>query len=106
MNQLSVRATDEEGATRLSVAGDLDITAQDPIESAVSTALDGGARTLIIDLSPTTFVDSTGLSYLLAARRRADAARADLRILAPRGSEARVVIDLAGIGSILGVAEA
>ncbi|HEX8104832.1 MAG TPA: STAS domain-containing protein, partial [Solirubrobacteraceae bacterium] len=99
------RAIEENGATRLAVAGDLDITAAEPLERAVSAALDGGARELVIDLSPTTFVDSTGLSHLLAARRRADAARARLKIVAPQGSEARVVIDLAGVGTILGVAE-
>lgn len=106
MQELSVRATEEDGSTRLSVSGDLDITAAEPLASAVATALDGGARLLVIDLSPTTFVDSTGLSHLLAARRRVDAARARLKILAPAGSEARVVIDLAGVGSILGVADA
>lgn len=106
MRELTVRAMEEDGATRLSVAGELDITAAEPLERAVTTALDGGARMLIIDLSPTTFVDSTGLSHLLGARRLVDAARAQLRILAPAGSEARVVIDLAGVGSILGVADA
>ncbi len=106
MQALNVQATEEDGATRLSVAGDLDITAAEPLGRAVTAALDAGARSLVIDLSPTTFVDSTGLSHLLAARRHADAARAGLKILAPKGSEARVVIDLAGVGTILGVAEA
>jgi anti-anti-sigma factor len=100
---LNVNRSAEDGVTRLAVAGDLDITAAEPLTEAVASALDDGARELVIDLGPTTFVDSTGLSHLLTARRQADAAHASLRIVAPPGSEARVVIDLAGVGSILGV---
>ncbi len=73
------------------------------LSEAIDAALGDGTRALVVDLSRTTFVDSTGLSHLLRARRRADAERATLRIVAPPGSEARVVIDLTGVGSLLGV---
>ena len=105
MAELRLTSASGEDGTRLAVAGDLDITAAQPLDSAVAEALAGGARELLIDLTPTTFVDSTGLAHLLAARRRADAAGVALRVLAPRGSEARVVIELAGVGSIVGLEE-
>jgi len=105
MEPLRVESTTEQGTTRLELAGELDITAAETLDQAVGEALQAGADALLLDLTPTTFVDSTGLSHLLAARRKADAANAALRIHAPRGSEARVVIDLAGVGSILGLEE-
>ena len=103
MEPLRVESTTDAGTTRLELAGELDITAAETLDQAVGEALDAGAGALLIDLTPTTFVDSTGLAHLLAARRKADAANAALRIHAPAGSEARVVIDLAGVGSILGL---
>ena len=103
MPDLHVEAVKEEDVTRLQVAGDLDVSAAEPLEDAIDTAFDDGARALVVDLSQTTFVDSMGLSHLLRARRRADAEHASLRIVAPPGSEARVVIDLTGVGAILGV---
>ena len=105
MTELRFSSVPGEDGTRLAVAGELDITAAEPLEAAVAEALDGGGRELVIDLTPTTFVDSTGLAHLLAARRRADAAGVGLRVVAPRGSEARVVIELAGVGSIVGLEE-
>lgn len=103
MPDLRVESVVEDEVTRLEVAGDLDVSAADPLDEAIDTALDDGARSLVVDLSETTFVDSMGLSHLLRARRRADAEHATLRIVAPPGSEARVVIDLTGVGAILGV---
>jgi anti-anti-sigma factor len=103
MPDLHVESIVEDEVTRLEVAGDLDIAAADPLSEAIDAALGDGTRALVVDLSRTTFVDSTGLSHLLRARRRADAERATLRIVAPPGSEARVVIDLTGVGSLLGV---
>ena len=103
MPDLHVESIVEDEVTRLQVAGDLDITAAEPLGEAIDAAFGDGARCLVVDLSGTTFVDSTGLSHLLRARRRADEERASLRIVAPKGSEARVVIDLTGVGSLLGV---
>ena len=105
MADLRLTPASGEDGTRVAVSGDLDITAAESLDAAVAEALAGGARQLLIDLTPTTFVDSTGLAHLLAARREADAAGVALRVLAPRGSEARVVIELAGVGSIVGLEE-
>jgi len=103
MPDLHVESIVEDEVTRLEVAGDLDNTAAEPLGDAIDAAFGSGARELVVDLNGTTFVDSTGLSHLLRARRRADEEQASLRILAPPGSEARVVIDLTGVGSLLGV---
>jgi anti-anti-sigma factor len=101
MAELTVQSTSAEDTTLLTLSGELDIAAKEPLGDAVSAALEDHPPSLVIDLTPTTFVDSTGLSYLLAARRRADDAQTRLAIRAPPGSEARVVIDLAGVGSLL-----
>jgi anti-anti-sigma factor len=105
MPDLTVQSSSAEDATLLTVSGELDIAAKEPLDEAIDAALEEAPPSLVIDLTPTTFVDSTGLSYLLQARRRAHDAQTPLSIRAPAGSEARVVIDLAGVGSLLGLEE-
>lgn len=94
-----------DGVARIGIAGELDINGTDPLRQALRSALDGGAGRVLIDLSQTTFIDSTGIALLLHAERDAHAAERPLRVVAPAGSEARVFVKLAGLGRILDLAE-
>ena len=91
--------------SRIEIAGELDITGTEPLGAAVEAALASGAERLLIDLGRTSFIDSTGLALLLHAERAAHAAERPLRVVAPAGSEARVVVDLAGLGRVLDLAQ-
>lgn len=68
-------------ATRLSVTGQLDLTAASAFERAVSEAT--RARDLVeIDLAEVDFIDGSGLSTLMDAESRARRGRYRLRIVA------------------------
>lgn len=54
----------------LSPSGILDSTQATAISAQVSKALEAGAKTLLIDLEETTFVDSSGLGTLVSALKR------------------------------------
>jgi anti-anti-sigma regulatory factor len=58
-----------------------------------------------IDLTPTTFVDSAGLAALVGAAREVRERRGDVEVHSPKGSEARVFIELSGTQSVLGLAD-
>jgi anti-sigma B factor antagonist len=66
---LAERAT---GAGRRVVAvdGELDMTAAPRLRAAIEAAIDAGALTVVIDLNEVTFIDSTAIGVLLAARER------------------------------------
>jgi len=58
-----------------------------------------------IDLTPTTFVDSAGLAALVGAAREVRERRGQVEVHSPKGSEARVFIELSGTQGVLGLAE-
>jgi anti-sigma B factor antagonist len=61
----------DEGVTYLNVAGEVDLAVADDLRAAGIAALTPLAGTLRIDLSGVTFMDSTGLSALVAINKAA-----------------------------------
>jgi anti-sigma B factor antagonist len=77
-NGLHVEVRHEGGATVLAVAGELDLATSPRLEEQLDLvgADSNPAEPLILDLSELEFMDSTGLSVLVKAHRRAqDAGR-------------------------------
>jgi len=56
-----------------------------PLRSAVEQLAGAGHRQILIDLAGVRYVDSAGLGELLAAKKSALVARAQLKLLRPRG---------------------
>ena len=69
--RFSVEADVREGAiTVVTVAGDADLYTAPELRAQLLQVIDAGARTLIVDLTPTTFIDSTTLGALIGAVKR------------------------------------
>jgi anti-sigma B factor antagonist len=98
---IRVSGTLEGTTARLRVGGEVDLGSAQALRDAICEALDAGAREIEVDLGAVSFLDSTGLSILLHAARDAGRRGAQLRTVAPAGSEARVVLDLARVGGLL-----
>jgi anti-sigma B factor antagonist len=64
------------------VAGEIDTVAQDRLRHVIDEARSGGRR-LVVDLSETTFMDSTGLRVLLEAWRDQTEAGSEMVVRAP-----------------------
>lgn len=73
-------ATQDGRTYRLALAGELDLGAVETVEAALAEAFDADVDVLEIDLSALTFLDSTGLRAILAARDGAAARALDLRL--------------------------
>ncbi len=96
-----------EGETaELEVVGELDIASGTTLDEAVVEALDDGCREVVIDLGRTTFVDSAGLGALIRAVRSVDQEHATMSVVSPPGSEARLVIEMARVGGVVGLRDA
>ena len=61
----------EDDATVIRVAGELDLASADELDQAIRKAEETGIGTIVVNLSDLSFIDSTGLSVLLRARTRA-----------------------------------
>ena len=59
----------------MTLTGDLNALAQEPFEAAGERALAGPPEELVLDLSATTFVNSTGIALIVALLGRARALR-------------------------------
>ena len=99
------RADYDEHAVTLEVDGELDVVTGETLMHAVHGVLEQGAMKVRIDLTPTTFVDSAGLAALVGSAREVRERRGEVHVHCPKGSEARVFIELSGTGSLLGLSE-
>lgn len=100
---ISIERHDEGDAIRLVVAGDVDMTTGDRLETEVLRAESAQPVTLTLDLSAVDFFDSTGLQILLDADVRAHA-QGHKVIVAPGDGEAARVLALAEVADRLNVA--
>jgi anti-anti-sigma factor len=67
---LSLEATfDRPGTLEIRVHGELDMEHASQFQAVLVEAIDGDAAEIVVDLSPLTFMDSTGLEALLFAAR-------------------------------------
>ncbi|GAA5078225.1 STAS domain-containing protein [Nocardia iowensis] len=66
----------QDGATVLTVAGEVDLATAPALESSIETILNGKPSALIIDLSAVSFLASAGMAVLVATHQRAGDATA------------------------------
>ena len=86
----------------LAVAGEVDLATVPELERAIKGVLDAGSSNLVIDLSETTFMDSTGLRVLIMANREFSDGDRDLAILVRPGPISRL-LDVSGMHELLRV---
>ncbi|HTX26725.1 MAG TPA: STAS domain-containing protein [Streptosporangiaceae bacterium] len=68
-NAPSAEAREEDGITVIVLAGDLDMTNVKHVSAVVDAALDGRPRTLILDASGLTYMDSSGVALMAQTTR-------------------------------------
>ncbi len=77
-------------ATRLSIKGQLDMSAAQALDEALTRAADSGGP-VELDLGGVDFIDGSGLSVLMDAKSRARLASHELRIVAASRNVRRLI---------------
>jgi len=91
---------DRDGVVSIiSVAGELDIATAPTLQSALDRVHMCGANHILVDLSETDFLETTGLRTLLTASRRS-AGKGSLSIVCPNPNVRRV-FELTGVAELL-----
>ena len=80
--QLATR-DERDGAVVVSVGGDVDNDTAQELRDALSAAFEHGATRVIVDLSDTDFLDSSGLGALVGASKQ-NADRGPLVLVCPK----------------------
>lgn len=63
-------SAEKSGYTVLAISGEVDVYSAPDLRSRVGDLVDSGHRQLVLDLSGVEFLDSTGLSVLVASQNR------------------------------------
>ncbi len=98
----------ERAADRvLQVHGELDIATVAILRDAVGKALAEGPPALLVDLTPTRFLDSTGCRELVRTAKAAAAAGVAVGVVSPPDNwRVRRVVDFVSLASIVPVHDA
>lgn len=72
-----------DGRAVIKPVGRLNMAAAPSLSSTIADVVGGGRPTIVIDLSETAFIDSSGLGALVASLKKCRQAGGDLRLAAP-----------------------
>ncbi|MEX2103411.1 MAG: STAS domain-containing protein [Gaiellaceae bacterium] len=84
----------------LEVVGELDLYTAPRLSSQVGELIALGAAGLVVDLTETTFIDSTALHVLLDAKKRVHAVGGELVVVCP-SPHVRRIFEITGVDGLL-----
>jgi anti-anti-sigma factor len=95
------------GRPALRVRGELDIATAPQLAEAVDAVLATEPRSMVVDLTDTAFLDSSGARQLAWSARRATRGGVHLQVVCPRANRpVRMVIDLLELQALVPIVEA
>lgn len=97
-----VESMSVDGLHALSVAGELDQGTAPELRGALAEAVGAGAGGVLVDLSQCGFIDSTGLSLLVEAKRRLADEDRPFAVCCP-DADVRRLLELTGIDRAVGL---
>ncbi len=89
------------GPTLIVLEGRIDATAVQTQRERLLALLDRGITRLVIDLSPTQFLDSAGMAMLVSVMKRARQAGGDVRVVEPADESVRRILRLTRLDLVL-----
>ena len=105
MEPLDIHTAMDGPTALLRLEGELDASTAPILDEALRRAAsDGAAQRLVLDLGKLKFVDSAGLSVLVAAHRRLQHDGAELVVCSPSAAVRRL-FDIAGLDRVLTITE-
>ena len=97
--------TEVDGTTAtVAIAGELDLATAPPLRDHLSHLYASGVRNFVLDCSEVSFIDSVGLSVILALLRRCREEAGSLTIKAPSSVMTRT-LEVAGLYEVLEIAD-
>lgn len=86
----------------LTVGGEVDLATAPQLRAKLIDLVEDGAGSVVVDLTPVAFMDSTGLEALLAGHRRARARGRSIRLVCPEG-QVLWVLQITGVAMVFPV---
>ena len=104
-SDLDIRRSEKQGLRLVEPRGDIDLVSARELGSVLREEAAREPEEVVVDLTETTNLDSTGVSVLLNAQRRLTRAGSRFTVVAPAGPPRRV-LELTGVAETLGLRDA
>ena len=88
------------GEAHVLLSGEIDVEALPAVRRAVERAINSAAAGVVMNLDAVTFLDSTGLSGIVVAYRRASAVGKGYRITSAERAEVARVLEISKLGGL------
>lgn len=96
---LRIEVGNTTSPTTVALTGEIDLTSSRRLREVLLSIANSGEHRVVVDMSNVTFMDSTGLSALVAARKRFGAMDGQMTIRSPsRG--VRRVLEVTGLSRV------
>jgi len=99
--RLEVRDHEERENLTVTIEGELDLSTVPELERHVEARIGGRETTLTLDMRGVTFMDSSGLRFLITLSERAEREGWTVRLLAPEHEAATQVLRITGADDAL-----
>lgn len=107
MSELAkIEAMDLDDARLVRVSGEIDLSNTREVMEAISAAVPNDASVVIVDLSETAYLDSSGIAMLFRLAERLSYSRQELRLVVPRDAPIRAVLELTSLDQVIPVQDA
>jgi anti-sigma B factor antagonist len=90
MDEFAMEVTDQDGCAVVAVRGEVDLATAPALKNRLLELVADGVREIVVDLTATEFLDSTGLGAVVAAYKRVRAHDGHLRLVATSARVKRV----------------
>lgn len=90
MDQFGIEVTEHDGCTVVAVRGEVDLATAPALKSRLLELVSAGVTEIVVDLTATDFLDSTGLGAVVAAYKRVRAHDGHLKLVATAARVKRV----------------
>lgn len=106
MSELATLRNERDGSRFVvHVAGEVDISNAQDLEMRIERATPKDALALMLDLSETKYLDSSGIALLLRLSERLRSRRIAFRVVVPPDNPIRSVLELTGLSRLLALDE-
>ncbi len=107
MSELArIEAGDLDEVRVVRVTGEIDLSNARDVMDAIGRAVTHDARSVVVDLSDTTYLDSAGIAMIFRLAERLSCSRQELRLVVPADAPIRAVLALTNVPEVIPVLDA
>lgn len=104
MNELAqVRSHDIPSGSVVTVVGEVDLSNAKAVFDRVMALVRPEATLVVLDLSPTDYLDSSGIALIFRLAERLRVGRQELRLVVPTAAAIRAVLDITAVDHVVPV---